>query len=128
MDTADVCGTVTLTFDDIITSGVCPATDTVHRTWTAEDACGLTYSQTQLIILIDTLAPEFTVPVDVTIACTADTSVVNTGMVTDTTDNCSSITLRWTDQIIPGACVGRDTIYEAGQQKMHVRMKIPRYS
>ena len=31
VDTADVCGTVTLSFDDKITSGVCPATDTVHR-------------------------------------------------------------------------------------------------
>ena len=113
VDTSDVCGTVTLTYDDVITSGVCPATDTVHRTWTAEDACGLTFSQTQLIILIDTIAPEFTVPVDVTIACTADTSVSNTGMVADTTDNCSSIMLSWTDQIVPGPCMGTDTIYRS---------------
>ena len=45
LDTADVCGTVTLSFVDNITPGVCPATDTVHRVWTAENACGLTFSK-----------------------------------------------------------------------------------
>ena len=48
-----------------------------------------------------------------TISCTADTSISNMGVVTDTADNCSRITLSWMDEIASGECVGKDTIYRS---------------
>ena len=109
----DNCSDVTITFSDVIIPNGCPASDTIRRTWIVSDACGNAASDLQIILRIDTIAPTFTVPVDVTIDCQADTSQANTGTVNDAADNCSDFTLTVTDMVVPGDCPATDTIYRS---------------
>lgn len=61
----------------------------VIRTWTAMDGCGNAQVGTQIITLIDTLAPTFEVPVDVLLACNENVDDLNiTGNATNLTDDC----------------------------------------
>ena len=61
--------------------------------------------------IIDSSAPDFTVPADITISkdadCNYDASIAVTGDVTDETDNCSAgLNATYTDVTIPGECEG----------------------
>src|SRR5439155_834611 len=47
----------TLTFVEVITSGSCPESSSVKRTWTATDHCGNSASCSQTITVVDTHAP-----------------------------------------------------------------------
>jgi len=59
---------------------------TITRTWTAEDDCGNSVTETQVITIMDETAPSFTIPADTVVACGSDLSIL-TG-VTDIQDNC----------------------------------------
>ncbi len=67
-------------------------TDTIMtRVWSSIDECGNFTSFTQQLTLLDTVAPDFTVPSNLSILCSEDINDVSlTGNVTDETDNCSS--------------------------------------
>jgi uncharacterized repeat protein (TIGR01451 family) len=58
-------------------SGTCPTI--VTRTWIATDGSGNMASAVQMITLVDTTAPELTVPADITIGFGQSTSPFNTG-------------------------------------------------
>jgi uncharacterized repeat protein (TIGR01451 family) len=58
-------------------SGTCPVV--ITRTWIATDDVGNSASAVQIITLVDTLAPELTVPADVTREFGQSTSPYNTG-------------------------------------------------
>ncbi|MDX1478598.1 MAG: hypothetical protein R3301_12885, partial [Saprospiraceae bacterium] len=109
-DTLDNCSAITVDFMDLVVPDGCPSSDTIFRTWIVSDACGNSATGLQTIIRLDTIAPTFTVPPDVTIDCTDDTSPATTGDVTDLMDNCSPDTIMFSDMIIPGPCDGTDTI------------------
>ena len=78
----------------------------ITRTWTLIDDCGNTTIQTQSINVVDTTAPTFTVPADITVECDIDTNDVSlTGDVTDEADNCDSgLEAIFTDTITDGSC------------------------
>ncbi|WP_188375415.1 DUF7507 domain-containing protein, partial [Winogradskyella haliclonae] len=85
----DACGSdFTLTFNDVTTQGNCAGNYTVTRTWTATDECGNSSTATQVINVQDITAPELTVPADVTVECSDDSSTTATGTAT-ATDNCA---------------------------------------
>ncbi len=91
---ADDCSSSpTVTYSDDL-SGLtgCNGTGTFQRIWTVTDACGNNSIQTQTVTVLDTIAPTFTTPADVTIymdaLCQVDTSIHNTGDVIDAQDNC----------------------------------------
>ena len=81
-------GNLQAMFMDAFVAG-CGTTGVITRTWTLTDACGNSNSQDQLITIIDTVAPTFTVPMDITIECDQDEDDLTiTGDVTDEMDNC----------------------------------------
>ena len=62
----------TVTFNEVKIDGSCVDSYTLERTWTATDACGNDYSETQIITVQDTTDPIISgVPADVTVECDA---------------------------------------------------------
>ncbi len=80
------------TFADAIVVGNCQGgvVDTLLRTWTVSDVCGNQQSGIQRILLIDTIAPSFTVfPTDTIIGCAANLPTLPTiGLDLVAIDNC----------------------------------------
>ena len=85
----DLCsGAINVTFSDVeITLDAC--TYQVVRTFSAEDDCGNTATHDWTITFEDTTAPTFTVPADVTLDCSADTTPAGAGDVVDAADACT---------------------------------------
>ncbi len=87
---------------------------TITRTWTATDMCGNTTTGVQQIHLVDDNAPDFIVPMDITIGCNEDPEDLNiTGNISGLTDNCvpvDSIQVFYTDNETPGNCPFEKTI------------------
>ncbi len=67
----DDCGDATVTYTDGAITGECP--QTLVRTWTATDECGLTSTCTQTITIVDVIAPSLIMPAQtfINITCTA---------------------------------------------------------
>ena len=70
--TNDNCGSVTLTVVSTVTNALCGTTFTATRAWLAEDAAGNSTTCTQIVSVVDTLAPTMTPPPDVSIVCVSD--------------------------------------------------------
>ncbi|MBE0667956.1 MAG: gliding motility-associated C-terminal domain-containing protein, partial [Bacteroidales bacterium] len=73
----------------------CEGGYTIERTWSLIDNCGnAALDQIQTITIRDNTPPTFTRPIDVTIytdaSCSYDITVLNTGDVSDESDNCST--------------------------------------
>lgn len=111
MDAMDICGDVTVEFMDMTEMGQCPVTEIITRTWTVTDECGNTATGVQTIQVFDFSGPTFTVPADLTIDCSADTSATTNGLVTDAMDECEDVTVSYTDFVVDGQCPATDTIY-----------------
>ena len=104
----DGCGNVTITFFDIITSGPCGNTQSIQRTWVAEDECGNVLACSQFITVVDTTPPVIVCPANVTVECGDDTSPASTGFATGT-DACGTPAITFTDSSVPG-CGGTEII------------------
>jgi hypothetical protein len=86
---------VNLDFTEVIEQGDCPNRYTVTRTWTASDACGQTIEHTQVINVVDSIAP-YGYAMDVTVDCAEyrdfpDQIFGEVGY----GDNCSDVTITW---------------------------------
>lgn len=93
--------------NDVVIGGSCPKT--VNRTYTISDEFGNEATCTQMLTLVDTMMPTFTVPADaigVDCASALDTSV--TGSPTNVMDNCdSNPVVTFVDTLLaPGMCEG----------------------
>jgi gliding motility-associated-like protein len=100
---SDNCDTdVELTVEDIILDGACPAQYSIQRTWTATDDCGNIATQSQLIIVDDTIAPELVgVPADTDVDCN---NIPTAASVTGT-DNCDTdVEVIFDENIVNNAC------------------------
>ena len=112
-DEADNCSTgLEATYSDSVAAGSCANESVITRTWTLVDDCGNTTEQTQTINVVDTTAPTFTVPADVTIECDQDpTDLTLTGDVTDEADNCSTgLEATYSDSVAAGSCANESVI------------------
>jgi len=87
--------------------GSCPENYTLIRTFTAEDECGNAASAIQEVVFTDTVAPMIlTMPADLILACedaVADSAIT-------ASDNCSDLTLAWSDSTAAGDCPQEYTI------------------
>ena len=81
----DNCGSVELTLSTEIIDGACAGTSTIIRTWTATDDAGNSTSATQTISVVDTTAPELSIPADYTAECTDELTFEDA----TATDNCT---------------------------------------
>ncbi|WP_284652630.1 HYR-like domain-containing protein, partial [Flavobacterium terrisoli] len=106
----DNCGTsITVEGVDATTQGACPNSFTVTRTWTFADACGNSSSVSQIINVVDDVAPTAPeAPANITVACAADVPAM---ISLTATDNCgASITVEGVDATTPGECSGTFTV------------------
>jgi len=80
---------------------------TITRTWIAIDAFNNADSGIQVITVIDTIAPTFTTPADLTVSCELIDDLSITGQPTDLVDNCDTLPdFSFVDLVIGGDCVG----------------------
>ena len=109
--TGDNCGVATVTNN-------APAqfpTGNTTVTWVVTDVHGNTATCEQIVTVIDSEFPTFTVPADITIykdaTCNYNATVGVTGDVTDEADNCdTSLNATFTDAVAPGLCEGEEII------------------
>jgi len=99
----DNCGTATVTFNEVSTTGSCVNNYTLTRTWTATDASGNITIHIQTIIVQDTTAPTFVeiLPTDLVLECT---DVIPTAPVLTAMDNCSDAIVVYDEQRVDGSC------------------------
>ncbi|MEM1118812.1 MAG: T9SS type A sorting domain-containing protein [Bacteroidota bacterium] len=102
-------GSITSEPSDSITSGDCPNSFVVERTWIFTDECGNTSSVSQTITVEDTEVPEAPVaPAPIVVQCADD---VPAAAELTATDNCSGTIVGVpTDEIIAGDCPNRFTV------------------
>ncbi|MBA6152592.1 HYR-like domain-containing protein [Gelidibacter maritimus] len=66
----DMCGSVQVTFDDVVAPGACDGEYSISRTWTVTDECGNTTTDTQTIFVVDNTAPVIENPAtDIIVEC-----------------------------------------------------------
>jgi gliding motility-associated-like protein len=97
--------------DSVVISASCVNDTTIFRIWTATDECNNTTVGIQKIEIVDTRAPDYLPPNDVTVSCdmSVDTSV--TGVPMPLPNNCDEdVTFTWVDTRMPGTCIGEETI------------------
>ncbi|MEZ4896514.1 MAG: VWA domain-containing protein [Saprospiraceae bacterium] len=106
----DLCSSTTIGHTDLVIPGSCRQQYTIQRTWTATDICSNRSSRIQVISVIDTTAPTYTPPENITIDCGAgqaselqswlDNHANSTG-----SDNCSlGVIWRYDPVTSPDAC------------------------
>ena len=105
MTADDLCsGAVDVTFTDVETTLNACSYQIVPRTFFATDDCGNTTTHDWTLLFEDTTDPTFTVPADVTLDCSADTTPAGAGDVTDAADGCDTApTVSYTDVVTDGA-------------------------
>ncbi|MFZ8836060.1 MAG: hypothetical protein ACO2XQ_03360, partial [Flavobacteriales bacterium] len=103
---------VTVNYSDVVFTGDCQGEWTIQRTWTAEDNNGNVTTVEQVVNVVDTTAPTFTVPADASISCTSDASDLNaTGDVTDAVDGCSEfVEVTYSDSYSTAGCFANNVI------------------
>ncbi|WP_335975286.1 gliding motility-associated C-terminal domain-containing protein, partial [Gaetbulibacter jejuensis] len=112
-DEADNCDAgLEATYSDAVADGNCTNESVITRTWSVTDDCGNTATLVQTINVVDTTAPTFTVPADVTIECDQDANDLTlTGDVTDEADNCDAgLEATYSDAVADGNCANESVI------------------
>ena len=98
---SDTCGGVAITESETSVAG--PGnTEVITRTWTATDDSGNTASGDQIITVADATAPSISVPADVTVECTGDTSSASTGVATGS-DTCGGVAITESETSVAGS-------------------------
>ena len=81
----------------------CNSTGSFTRQWTVTDNCGNATTLNQVISVLDTISPTFTIPADITLfvdaSCSVDTTTSGAGTATAQTDNCGTTTTTYVDVI-----------------------------
>ena len=99
---SDNCGEVVITVEEVTTAGACAGDYVITRTFTATDDCGNASSATQTITIIDTTAPELTIPADYTAECSDEHPMEEA----TATDNCGEVVITVEEVTTAGACAG----------------------
>ena len=97
--------TFTTSMSEVTVGGSCPQEMTITRTWQVADECGNSLSKSQVISVVDTVAPTAIFPPDITVDCFDDTDDSATGTPTMVNDNCQpNPTTSRVDVILAGSC------------------------
>ncbi|MDA0729707.1 MAG: hypothetical protein O3C18_08470, partial [Bacteroidetes bacterium] len=108
IEASDDCGDVTITFEDTPVSGGCVQPVGMYmRTYTVTDECENVTTFEQFLRLVDTTAPELTIPADYTIECDQEITYDDASA----TDNCDGdVAIELVTEIIEGDCPQSYTI------------------
>lgn len=103
---SDNCSTdLTMTVSQVTVGGFCSDQKTISRTWQVTDECGNSLSKSQIITVVDTIAPVVDFPSDITVACFDDTDDSATGVPTNVNDACdANPTVSKMDLVTAGSC------------------------
>ncbi|MCB0656035.1 MAG: T9SS type A sorting domain-containing protein [Saprospiraceae bacterium] len=108
-------GAPVITFIDQTVSQSCPNALVLRRVWTATDACGNSNICEQRIEVVDTIAPQLTIPPDTILICPTDTVTSVTGYAT-ANDGCDTLpVVSYSDQVISGLCANDFTVQRTWQ-------------
>ncbi|MEZ7877737.1 MAG: hypothetical protein QMB91_03255, partial [Flavobacteriales bacterium] len=102
----DACGESTISVVESIVAGNCSGTYEIHRLFTATDPCLNSTSGTQIITVIDDVAPVLSLPLDITVEC-SDNIVL---LPATAEDNCSYSEITVLETTVPGNSIGNYTI------------------
>ncbi len=90
-------------YSEVETAGDCESSYSITRTWTAEDDCGNLATHTQVVNVVDNTAPDFlSYQTELELPCTG----IN-GVFVVASDNCSSVSLTYDDELIGSSCNGQ---------------------
>ena len=102
----DNCSAVTISLDELTVPGSSAGNYTIVRTFTANDESTNSTTAVQTITVVDTTAPDLTIPSDYTVEC-SDEIILNEA---SAVDNCGSSSILLNEQTIPGSSVGNYSI------------------
>lgn len=103
----DNCSDAVVEYAEQITAGSCVGEARLDRTWTATDACGNQFAQTQVVTVVDEAPPVLSgVPAGDTVECDS----VPEAAVVSATDNCSPAPVQFGESTTPGACQGEGVL------------------
>jgi hypothetical protein len=94
---SDACSTPLVAYSDRVSAESCGGAGVVERTWTALDVCGNVATGVQTIAIVDSTAPELTIPADDALQVGETMLPISTGLAT-ATDACSTVTVTYTDE------------------------------
>ncbi|MEM7247872.1 MAG: hypothetical protein AAF533_21220 [Acidobacteriota bacterium] len=99
----------TLTFEEVVTPGVCPAASVIERTWTGTDGCGNVTTAVQVLTVVDLDGPEvLSIPGDVSFPCS---SPLPDPVQPTVQDNCDpDPTFELTESVSVGDCADERTV------------------
>ncbi len=116
---SDLCATpveITVSFVDNLNNLTgCNNSGSFERIWKFEDLCNNIVRDTQIIFVMDTIAPVFTMPADIVLGCGDDyEDLAITGEASSATDNCSTASLvnkfNYEDSVVIGGCHEDDVV------------------
>ena len=96
----DHCSMVNIEVNTTEIPGTCEGNYTILREFVATDDCGNEASQTQVITIQDTTAPELSIPEDYTAECSDEHPLEDASA----TDNCSMVSIVMDADTVAGAC------------------------
>ena len=102
----DNCGSVEISINEAIVTGLCAGSYEIHRTFTATDLCSNSTSATQVITVSDTVAPVVSAPDSYTVECSDQIQYAPATAI----DNCGTYSISVNENIIPGGAAGNYTI------------------
>lgn len=110
-DNCNLLSELTIAFKEEQISGNCGGNYQLRRTWTATDKCGNSTSSSQLVTVVDNIAPTLIgTPTDTTVICTAVPNPPNNVIASDNCENSSNIQISFSEEKIDGACAGNYTL------------------
>ena len=99
-------GDLALNFTDEIDTLSCSQNLLIHRIWTLEDVCGNIAVDTQLISIVDTVAPTYIAPPDtVFVSCNEVNNIGITGSPNNVVENCGIGSFFFINQFYNQTCV-----------------------
>jgi hypothetical protein len=105
----DNCDGISLHYTEVRNDGDCPYRYTLTRTWTATDACGHPYSESQILTVVDTHSPVFNgiepTPIN-DFECVYETRPVEQDFSSSFTENCGTYTVDFDYTTAVGSCDG----------------------
>jgi gliding motility-associated-like protein len=100
-DATDNCGLQSIIhLSDQSNNALC--SEIITRTYRLQDACNNNFDVVQLFIIQDTIAPQASNPEIIMVSCPSDIPTADISVLTNVSDNCSTVSIQFTQDITNG--------------------------